>query len=229
MTDHLPLHTPVPLKRILPDADNTGLLDSKGYAESMSGLFHWKERLILSEGTGVGFAAPGGDFTRAILQHFCLHRELSSITRIRGATVVELGAGMSACGYELAAMLGAAAYIAIEAFYADCIALSIAQQSLHYDLQHRIPYCILAEDILSALLRIPDSSVSVFAFGIESCILGGAHYQKKVQAELSRVLSSGGGFLSLRSDIVPPTERIHPFKVNRKGFIEQAISAIAPE
>jgi hypothetical protein len=63
----------------------------------------WKERLSVSRDLGTGFAAPGGEFTRALYEWSLtpggnfLHKLLEK------RRVVELGAGMMPYGYALAA------------------------------------------------------------------------------------------------------------------------------
>ena len=59
-----------------------------------------------------------------------------------------------------------------------------------------MPVCILQEDMLSSLIRLPSSSVSVLAGGIDRVILDDDVYAKSVESEISRVLSFGGTYVS---------------------------------
>ena len=63
----------------------------------------WRERLSTSRDLGTGFAAPGGEFTRALYEWALTDRGNVLKDLLQGRRVVELGAGMMPYGYALAA------------------------------------------------------------------------------------------------------------------------------
>jgi hypothetical protein len=175
--------------------------------EEVSPLVDWKDRLAVSERSSLGFAAPGGSFTQAIFEA-AYHKHLPLQGRLSGQVVVELGAGMTGAGYMLAALMGARAYVGIEPFYADVLfhVLSSFEESA---MPERL---VVGYDMLDALIRFPDQSVSFFAFGIERCVLPEGKYMHCVEHEMKRVLT--GELYMYKSDLfskIVPDEQ-HPFQ-----------------
>jgi hypothetical protein len=80
-----------------------------------------------------------------------------------------------------------------------------------------IPWKISSDDMLTALQKIPDGSVSVLACGIEDCILPDAGYKAAVESEIVRVLSETGVFASSHSDLHPSGLREETFEFQRLG------------
>ena len=68
---------------------------------------------------GTGYAAPGGEFTRALYEWTLTPGGSFLKKLLAGRRVVELGAGMMPYGYALAASCGARNFVAVEPFYAD--------------------------------------------------------------------------------------------------------------
>ena len=87
----------------------------------------WKTRLNASRELGLGFAAPGGNFTRALFEAVTSGLAGEVKSALKGQRVVELGAGMMAYGYALTASSAAKNYLAVEPFYADVLSKSIAE------------------------------------------------------------------------------------------------------
>ena len=79
----------------------------------------WKERLSVSRDLGTGFAAPGGEFTRALYEWSLTPGGSFLNKMLEKRRVVELGAGMMPYGYALAATCGAKNFVAVEPFYSD--------------------------------------------------------------------------------------------------------------
>ena len=164
----------------------------------------WKIRLDASRELGLGFAAPGGNFTRALFEAVTngLADEIKSA--LEGQRVVELGAGMMAYGYALAASSAARNYLAVEPFYADVLSKSIAEMiRVRNVLLPRIPFRVTPTDMLEHLQRKGDDLISIVACGIENCILPDENYKRKVEAEITRTLHPEGVFISSHSDIDP--------------------------
>ncbi len=164
----------------------------------------WRVRLDCSRDLGSGFAAPGGDFTQA-LYDWSFTPEGNILHRlIRERRLVELGAGMSHFGYALACACGAKNFVAVEPFYADIQEASV-QSFISSDTSQlkRIPYKVVAQDMLDYLRDEPSDLLCVLACGIEDCILPGADYRKKVEAEIVRVMQQESFFISSHSDLFP--------------------------
>lgn len=192
---------------------NSLLLESEWIVKQNS----WLSRLDISEKLGVGFAAPGGFFTRAVYEGVVNCNLSLSLERFKNTVIVELGAGGFHYGYELAVALGASAYVGVEPFYFD--ALYYALRNRHITCRSKvksIPWAVVPYDMLSFLQGVPGDSISLFTFGIERCILGDERYRKKVELEMQRVLSPIGGYLSFVSDLELTEIYSEKFSVWRK-------------
>ena len=111
----------------------------------------WKERLSISRDLGTGFAAPGGEFTRALYE-WSLTPNGSFLQRLlEKRRVVELGAGMMPYGYAFAANCRAKNFVAVEPFYADKQAASVRAMIESKESPSRIPYKIEGMDMLEYL------------------------------------------------------------------------------
>jgi hypothetical protein len=164
----------------------------------------WRQRLGVSRELGTGFAAPGGEFTRALFEWSLVPAGNFLHTLLQGRRVVELGAGMMPYGYALAAHSCARNFVAVEPFYAD--RQEIAQSSYVgevLDPSLRIPRKVESKDMLVYLEEEPDNLLTIVACGIEDCILPGPDYRKKVEGEIERTLEEDAFFLSSHSDLYP--------------------------
>ena len=163
----------------------------------------WKERLSVSRNLGTGFAAPGGEFTRALYEWSLTPGGNFLKKLLADRRVVELGAGMMPYGYALAAECGAKNYVAVEPFYADKQRASVkAMIEEQGNLLTRIPYKVEGVDMLEYLRKEADELLCVVACGIEDCILPSFDYRKKVEGNLP-VLENDTFFLSSHSDLQP--------------------------
>jgi len=164
----------------------------------------WRARLSHSRGKGKGFAAPGGEFTRALYE-WALTEEGSALrSLLHGHRVVELGAGMMPYGYALAAACQAKNFVAVEPYYSDVQKLSV--QSFvkeNSGIVSRVPYKVSGQDMLDYLTNEPDDLLCIVACGIEDCILPGADYKLKVEREIERTLKPDAFFVSSHSDLCP--------------------------
>ena len=164
----------------------------------------WRARLSFSRESGKGFAAPGGEFTRALYEWVLTDEENALRSLLRGQRVVELGAGMMPYGYALAAVCQAKNFVAVEPYYSDLQEVSI--QSFvkeNSGIVPRIPFKVSREDMLAYLMNEPDDLLCILACGIEDCILPGADYKKKVEREIERTLGANSFFISSHSDLCP--------------------------
>tara|TARA_Y100001934_G_scaffold101337_1_gene124586 strand:- start:917 stop:1618 length:702 start_codon:yes stop_codon:yes gene_type:complete len=188
------------------------------FSDRFAGRRDWRERLDESRDMGLGYAAPGGQFTRALYEA-CLARRAGNLPgALKGQSVVELGAGMMPHGYLIATTFEAKNYLAIEPYYADVL-LKTLRQAIE-EQKHvipEIPWKISSDDMLKALRKIPDESVSVLACGIEDCILPDAEYKAAVESEIARVLSTTGVFASSHSDLQPRGLHEETFEFQRIG------------
>ena len=164
----------------------------------------WKERLSVSRDLGTGFAAPGGEFTRALYEWSLTPGGSFLHMLLEKRRVVELGAGMMPYGYALSANCDARNFVAVEPFYADKQIASVKAMIEEGDgILNRIPYKVEGRDMLEYLKDEADDLLCVVACGIEDCILPGAEYRKKVEGEIYRVLEQDAFFLSSHSDLQP--------------------------
>ena len=179
------------------------LTDMHSFGEGLSSK-DWRERLVVSRDLGTGFAAPGGEFTRALFEWSLLPGGHFLKSLLHGRRVVELGAGMMPFGYALASEAGAKNFVAVEPFYADRQEIAQAayvEESI--DDSSRIPRKVESSDMLAYLEKEPDNLLTILACGIEDCILPGADYRKRVEGEIERTLEEDSFFLSSHSDLYP--------------------------
>jgi hypothetical protein len=170
----------------------------------LNGIRDWRDRLSHSRDEGTGFAAPGGEFTRALFEWSFTPRGKILHSLLKGRRVVELGAGMMPYGYALASSCGAKNFVAVEPFYSDIQEKSILSYlSKNEGLNFRIPYKIAAQDMLAYLEEEPDDLLCIIACGIEDCILPGPDYRKKVENQIIRTMEKNSFFLSSHSDLFP--------------------------
>ncbi len=164
----------------------------------------WRVRLNYSRSEGTGFAAPGGEFTRALYEWSFTPNGKFLNSLLVGRRVVELGAGMMSYGYALAAVCGAKNFVAVEPFYADIQKKSISSYiSDNVGICKRIPYKVADHDMLDFLKNEPDDLLCIVACGIEDCILPGFDYRTKVENEIVRTMENDSFFLSSHSDLFP--------------------------
>lgn len=128
-------------------------------------------------------------------------RKLAELRKlVAGKPIVDIGAGSSSNGYELACLLGASAYIAIEPFYYSELVRSIDdfQKDNQDNSLSFIPYLCLAESVHTAVKRLPDNSVSFMCFGIDSNILGRVQQREwdPVIKETVKKLSPNGAYIT---------------------------------
>lgn len=129
---------------------------------------------------------------------------------VSGQVVIDLGAGDTPWGYYLACAGKAKAYLAIEHYHADKLTDQLfrhVESSLFFDKiidqsVKKIPYSVIVEDMLTFLKRLPDDSVSLFAFGINYGVLNNPGYATEVGAEVVRVLSVGGVLVESHANAV---------------------------
>ena len=174
------------------------------FASSFAGERDWRARLETSGRVGLGFAAPGGAFSKALFEAVLGGVAADIKEDLRGERVVEMGAGMTSYGYALAAFCGAKNYLAVEPFYTDVLRGSISEMiQERAGALPRIPFKVVAKDMLAYLKEEEDDLVSIVACGIEDCILPDEGYKRMVEAEIVRVLRPGGAFISSHSDFDP--------------------------
>ena len=173
------------------------------FASSFAGELDWRARLETSRRVGLGFAAPGGEFSKALFE--AVVGGVADLKEdLRGERVVEMGAGMTSYGYALAAFCGAKNYLAVEPFYTDVLRGSISEMiQERAGALPRIPFKVVAKDMLAYLKEEEDDLVSIVACGIEDCILADEGYKRMVEAEIVRVLRPDGAFISSHSDVDP--------------------------
>jgi len=153
---------------------------------------------------GKGYAAPGGEFTRALFEWSLTPNGQFLLELLHGQRVVELGAGIMPYGYSMAAHARAKNFVAVEPFYAD--RQEIAQKAcVEKELSEaqRIPRKVVSSDMLEYLSGEADDLLCIVACGIEDCILPGLDYRLKVEGEIERTLHRNCFFISSHTDLRP--------------------------
>ncbi len=117
-----------------------------------------------------------------------------------GQIVVDLGPGDTVTGYEISALSGAKAYVAVEPYYwVECQAKFFRYDRFPANNQlKKIPHDIVEADALSFLKRLPDKSVSIFASQMESVMK--KDYEISLGKEIQRVLHPQGAFIEFDSE-----------------------------
>ncbi len=174
------------------------------FSNSTARVKEWRERLHESRSKGLGFAAPGGFFTRSLYEAILLKNldGAEIIQSLKGRPLVELGAGCLHYGWMIASACYSSSYIGIEPYYADKLAISIQSAEEKYRDIYPIPEStVIPRDMKLALENLPDSSACILACGIEDCILPGMAYRESVEEQISRILPPDGIFISFQSDL----------------------------
>jgi hypothetical protein len=124
--------------------------------------------------------------------------------KFKGKPLVDLGAGGSALGFQIAVMLGASAYIGVEPYNTFRLA-----DTLDYEIHdargkhllvrekmkfHTPPFTVVSEDSLKFLKRLPDKSVNILSSGTDNNILPNEEYAVMNAKEIARVLDSAALF-----------------------------------
>lgn len=113
--------------------------------------------------------------------------------RFKGKVLIDLGSGNSEFGYQVAQVLEARAYVAVDPFHASGIGYTLGKG---INKGERIPYAAVPEDALRFLQRLPsDADVAFFSSGTDAYIIGNKSYVRKVDAELKRLLNAGNAIL----------------------------------
>ena len=84
----------------------------------------------------------------------------------------------------------------------EIVAKIINNIDRHLNGKH-LPVALIAEDMVSALRRLPNYSVSIMTAGLDNCIIWRNEYTELAEKEISRVLHSRGAYLSICSRLVP--------------------------
>jgi len=201
--------------------NQTNLAHSKSlesFNDSLTEVDQWKERLHTSRSQGVGFAAPGGFFTRSLYEAILLKTIPGSeiIPHFKGRPMIELGAGMYHYGWMIASACFASAYIGVEPFYADKLAISVQAAEEKYTGTYPIPKStILPQDMKQALENLPDGSANIIACGIEDCIMPDKHYRQIVENHILRILPPEGLFISFQTDLHPKGLHLSQSRIKR--------------
>lgn len=144
--------------------------------------------------------------------------------RFTNQIIVEIGSGKSMDGYNLANLVGARAYVAVDPFYARDVRDNLEEraeadrsQSTHPFLfpyltwgipdtirnnetfkKNNVQWNTVEEDALAFLRALPDSSVSVIMSGISETVIPQEHLEQ-ILKEISRTLSPNGALLAVNS------------------------------
>lgn len=114
-----------------------------------------------------------------------------NLDRFNNQIVVDLGAGKHSYAYRIAKLLEARAYVGIEPYWASELEESLSEED-EKSPDNALLWAVVPAGMLHFVDRIPDDSVSFFAFGIDGMILLDHGYSYSVNRLLSRVLHPDG-------------------------------------
>lgn len=192
----------VPVYRIIPNMDLRNLYPQNDYRSP--------RRYIDGESITIGNPHPT-EFSEDTL--LFVEQNIDKLRKLfKDQILIDLGAGKSKYGYEIASLLHTKAYVAVE----PCNTDSLYEKFTRGDLQSRpefeqkniireyksIPISIDDDDMLTFLRRLPDNSVSIQCSGIDRCIIQNRIYAAKVIEEIERVLSDTGAYICYCSQAV---------------------------
>ncbi|MDO8513965.1 MAG: hypothetical protein Q7S50_00265 [bacterium] len=120
---------------------------------------------------------------------------------LQGRTLVDLGAGKTTNGYQIARMCGAKGYVAIEANHFSELRNVLGK--IRSTNSGKMPVCVVGEDMRDFVKRIPDGSVAVFAFNIDEYILNKMPMtdMEQLKQNISRILASGSAYIGSSTSI----------------------------
>lgn len=184
----------VSVDEIIPGVNKDGLLSPSELSEQEN--CHDDVEVAKMENQGSALANPQSyiDFVGV--------EEIDKLKEVfHGQVVIDLGAGRFIGSYERISKSGAKAYVAVEPFFYSELLGSLRRKNLELSQDPslappQIPFCVVAEDMLTFLRRLPDNSVSIFASGIDKHIIRDPDYKKAVSREIRRVTSHDGAVVS---------------------------------
>jgi hypothetical protein len=169
----------------------------------------YDESASWDQGAGGGASTEYADYIILSLPNPDMQKFLEPL---RGTILLDLGANEPLRGYAIARQSGCVGYIGVDKFNADILFIPNEKEVVHTSpddppLQDvpNIPYCIVKEDMLKFLKRIPADQVSVLMAGIE--VGFGSNYINQVDDEITRVLNPNGAFVRLNSNFWPNLKR----------------------
>lgn len=205
----------VPVENIIPDINTDKLTTIEEQLKKIGDDDSSRKKLEFGSPQGT----PYGSFVES--NYRTDENIRKAFEKFKDQIVIELAAGWIPCGYYLANIAGAKAYIAEEPYWPDKIAKEFNYQLEAYKYKNlrEIPVAIVPEDMLTFLKRLPDNSVSIFTTGIDEAILE-YKYMELVKKEMTRVLSKNGAIIAYEAYLQPTgleNERIYLQK-NRATF-----------
>jgi len=201
----------VSVREILPGMNLNGLVlkgQKRDDTSEESQIDYDKE--VYSTGKRDGRIIPGMDYTSDAGFAIGVYKSLNerkiyaennpelneALSLFVGKVVVDLGAGSYPIGYCIVDYWNARGYIGVEPNYIEDLVsrLQHVEEFAAHKL-NRIPFAVVAEDMLGFLRRLPDNSVSIFCSGIDLAIIPRGNYRDEVAKEIMRVLDPNGVYI----------------------------------
>jgi len=134
--------------------------------------------------------------------------------KIRGKIFIDIGAGSGremlgeeldyVAGHEIAKLLEARAYVAIEPNFAETLAYRFKNRKNQMESDElEIPVAIFEDDGLTFLKRLEDSSASLFTSYLDNTRLADKEYNRDLEKEIARVVGDDNPFVSFKSVLRP--------------------------
>ncbi|TSC78108.1 MAG: hypothetical protein G01um101433_395 [Parcubacteria group bacterium Gr01-1014_33] len=154
-------------------------------------------------------ATPRSDeLVRASARAATKDRLLDFLREFNGQIIVDLGAGATENGYRIAMFANARGYIGVEPYHLDDLKAEFEYAEpgrswgyiiKRYYKKELIPATLVKQDALGFLRLLPDSSVCIFAAGLDGFIIDNDAYCSEVEKEIARVLAYKGAFINYDS------------------------------
>lgn len=135
------------------------------------------------------------------------------IKYFKDKVVIDLGAGTTDFGLQIAKLLKCKGYIAVEPYFARNLAKKIIDE-------RDIPVAVVSEDAVSFLRKIPEHSVSIITFGTDNLMFPDKTYNRELCFEIDRCTSSDGGCLNGDSILRPVLNKDRPYVAEFVGESE---------
>ena len=123
---------------------------------------------------------------------------------LKGRTVVDIGAGKTTKGYQIASMCGATGYVAVEAHHFSELRNVLGK--VRQANSGKMPVCVVGEDMRDFAKRVPDNSVAIFVFNIDAHILHKMPMMdiEKFSQNISRMLAPGSAYIGSSTSMPAP-------------------------
>ncbi len=180
------------LESLIPGIKMNGIISLEHFTDDIYSIRQkYESRVLEGHSLEIPFSTDALEFLTNLAK-----TDIKSFEEIKqkfqDVVIVDCGAGgsyanYSSTGYQIACLLKAKGYIGVEPFNFPMLYRGFLTQE-EVEEETPIPFNLVAEDGLTFLRRLPDNSVSLFSFGLDSSILPNESYTSDLAQEMTRVL-----------------------------------------